>query len=75
MTTMQEAFEQVLGLETVTDSRIADRGYKDTTIEPRGREFVATATKVDGKTEYRAQAIGSTREVAANSLVRTITRP
>lgn len=75
MTTMQDAFQQVLGLETVTDARIADRGYKGTTIEPRGQEFVATAVKVEGKQEFRAQAIGSTREVAANSLVRTITRP
>jgi hypothetical protein len=46
----------------------------ETVPEPLGTIFVAKSMKVVGANTYQAQAIGSSKRQAVNSLVKTITR-
>lgn len=75
MTKMSEAFEQVMTLEQITNARLADHGYGDTTIEPVAGEFAAKAVKITASgQQFRAQALGVTRQDAAEQLVSVVTR-
>lgn len=78
MTTIGEAAiaQGVVTLEELVQTDLAPLGYVLDGIVPLAGEFTATAIKTTaGGQQFRAQALGVTREDAANALVRTITRP
>lgn len=61
-------------MDTLNDMEVAllkARGYEFTGFEPVGQRTVAKATKG----EFRAEALGSSRQDAARKLVALVTRP